>query len=150
MPIGDLPPPLADLREEGSRLITGGPNAFRERLSELRGYPVVVNKWASWCAPCRAELPFLRSQAARRAREVAFVGVNSQDDPDDAERFLRRVPPGYPSYIDRDLEVAAVFKGIGGFPTTAFYDSRGRLAYVKQGGYATERQLAADIERYAR
>jgi hypothetical protein len=46
--------------------------------------------------------------------------------------------------------VAAVFKGVGAFPTTAFYDARGRLAYVKQGGYASERKLAEDIERYTR
>ncbi|MGI8673797.1 MAG: TlpA family protein disulfide reductase [Thermoleophilaceae bacterium] len=146
----DLPPALAELRGEGNRLITGGPERFREQLAELRGHPVVVNKWASWCGPCRAEFPFFRSQAAKRARQVAFIGVNSQDDPDAAEAFLRRLPPGYPSYIDRDLEVAAVFKGVAAFPTTAFYDARGRLAYVKQGGYASERKLAEDIERYTR
>jgi len=150
VPTEDLPPALAELRTDGNRLITGGSERFREQLAELRGHPVVVNKWASWCGPCRAEFPFFRSQAAKRARQVAFVGVNSQDDPDAAEAFLRRLPPGYPSYIDRDLEVAAVFKGAGAFPTTAFYDPRGRLAYVKQGGYATERKLAEDIERYTR
>ena len=48
------------------------------------------------------------------------------------------------------LEVAAVFNGVQAFPTTAFYDSKGELAFVHQGNYATEAKLAEDIERYAR
>jgi thiol-disulfide isomerase/thioredoxin len=145
-----LPRELAKLRRQGSRLLGGGPGAFSERLEDLRGHPVVVNKWASWCPPCRAEFPFLRAQAARRAREVAFIGVNSSDSRPAAEAFLRRFPPGYPSYEDPDLEVAQLFNGVAGFPTTAFYDSSGQLVYVKQGGYATEQKLAEDIDRYTR
>ena len=147
---GDVPPPLARVRREGSRLLEGGSGAFRARLRELRGYPVVVNKWASWCPPCRTEFPFFRSQAARRASRVAFLGVDSQDSEGEAASFLRAQRPGYPSYSDPDLEVAQVFRGIASFPTTAFYDAKGSLVYLKQGGYATEQKLAADIDRYTR
>jgi hypothetical protein len=56
----------------------------------------------------------------------------------------------YPSYKDPTLNVAASFNGAGPFPSTAFYDSKGKLAYHRQGGYATEAKLAEDIERYAR
>jgi cytochrome c biogenesis protein CcmG/thiol:disulfide interchange protein DsbE len=142
------PPALRRLYAEEDRLLEGGPDAFRARLRELRGRPVVVNKWASWCPPCRAEFPFFRSQAARRASTVAFIGVNSMDAKADAEAFLRRQPVGYPSYLDPDLEVAQVFRGVAVFPTTAFYDAQGKLSYLKQGGYATEEKLAEDIERY--
>jgi cytochrome c biogenesis protein CcmG, thiol:disulfide interchange protein DsbE len=142
-------PELARLRGQADRLLGGGPAAFRAQLRALHGHPVVVNKWASWCPPCRAEFPFLRDQARRRAGRVAFLGVNSQDADADAAEFLRRNPVGYPSYRDPDMEVARVFKGTAAFPTTAFYDARGRLAYFKQGGYATEAKLAEDIERYA-
>lgn len=142
------PPALKRLYAEEDRLLEGGPDAFGARLRELRGHPVVVNKWASWCPPCRAEFPFFRSQAARRASTVAFIGVNSMDAKADAEAFLRRQPVGYPSYLDPDLEVAQVFRGVAVFPTTAFYDAQGKLSYLKQGGYATEEKLAEDIERY--
>ncbi|HYH57744.1 MAG TPA: TlpA disulfide reductase family protein [Thermoleophilaceae bacterium] len=144
------PPPIAALHRQGNELLDGGPEAFEQRLRELKGYPVVVNKWASWCPPCRAEFPYFQNQAAKRAKKVAFIGVDSNDNDDDAREFLAEYPVPYPSYKDPSLEVAAVFKGQLAFPTTAFYDSKGELAYVKQGGYRDEADLVADIERYAR
>jgi len=149
-PDGDLPRPLAALREEQNELLQGGAEAFEARLDELEGHPVVVNKWASWCGPCRAEFPFFESQANERAGEVAFIGVNSGDYDGGAGDFLSEQPVPYPSYLDPELEVAQVFNGTAAWPTTAFYDSDGELAYVKQGGYSTEQALAEDIERYAR
>jgi thiol-disulfide isomerase/thioredoxin len=110
----------------------------------------VVNKWASWCPPCRAELPFFQRLSAELGREVAFLGVDSDDNPGDARDFMRRFPVSYPSYEDPDQRVAAVFKGHLAFPTTAFYDASGRLTFVHQGGYATEARLRQDVERYAR
>jgi hypothetical protein len=62
---------------------------------------------------------------------------------------LRRYAVSYPSYVDPDQKVARVFGATLAFPTTAFYDARGRLAYVHQGGYATEAKLREDITRYA-
>ena len=67
-----------------------------------------------------------------------------------ARKFLKQFPVSYPSYKDPDLKVSASFNGVAAFPSTAFYDKKGKLAYLKQGGYATEEKLAADIERYAR
>jgi cytochrome c biogenesis protein CcmG/thiol:disulfide interchange protein DsbE len=144
------PPPLRKLHRQANELLGGGARAFRERLAELEGHPVVVNKWASWCPPCRAEFPFFQRQSVRRGKEIAFIGVDSGDNDADARKFLKEFPVSYPSYKDPDLKVAAVFKGLAAFPATAFYDAKGRLAFVHQGGYATERQLADDIERYAR
>ena len=148
--LAGAPAPLSRLHRQAGRLLGGGPRAFRARLRELRGYPVVVNKWASWCPPCRAEFPFFQRQALRRGRRVAFIGVDSNDNEADARRFLREFPVSYPSYKDPNLGVAAVFKGVQAFPATAFYDRRGRLAFLHQGGYPSERKLAKDIERYAR
>ena len=144
------PPELARLHEQANRLLDGDADAFKARLRELRGHPVVVNKWASWCPPCRGEFPFFQRQSVKRGRKVAFIGVDGNDNDADARTFLRRYPVSYPSYKDPQLGIAAVFHGVQAFPTTAFYDSRGSLAYLHQGGYPIESKLSADIDRYAR
>jgi cytochrome c biogenesis protein CcmG, thiol:disulfide interchange protein DsbE len=112
--------------------------------------PVVVNKWASWCGPCRHEFPFFRSQARKRKGEVVFVGVNSQDNRADAREFLAEHPVPFRHFEDPDQEIAASFNGVQGFPVTAFYDADGKREFVHYGGYASEAGLAEDIDRYAR
>jgi thiol-disulfide isomerase/thioredoxin len=135
---------------DASRLVDGGGAELRRRVRAERGRPVVVNQWASWCGPCRAEFPFLTRQALKRRGEVAFLGVNSRDVTDDARRFLASNPTPFAHVEDPDLKVARGFRGGRVWPTTAFYDARGRLNYTKQGSYRSERALVADIERYAR
>jgi cytochrome c biogenesis protein CcmG, thiol:disulfide interchange protein DsbE len=115
-----------------------------------QGKPVVVNKWASWCGPCRHEFPFFGNQARKRKGEVAFVGVNSQDNRADAQEFLAEHPVPYKHFEDPNQEIAASFDGVQGFPVTAFYRANGEREYVHIGGYASEADLAEDIERYAR
>jgi thiol-disulfide isomerase/thioredoxin len=144
------PPPLAAIHAQANELLDGGPKAFRARLAELRGYPVVVNKWGSWCGPCREEFPHFQSQALKHGKEVAFLGVDVQESKAEGRSLLEEFPVSYPSYWDKDLKVSAVFKGVAATPVTAFYDSGGELAYLKQGVYSSERDLAEDIRRYAR
>jgi thiol-disulfide isomerase/thioredoxin len=146
----NAPPRLAALGKQANQLIGGGVDAYRARVRKLRGYPIVVNKWASWCPPCRGEFPFFQKQALERGANVAFLGVNSNDNDSDARAFLEEFPLSYPSFSDPDLKIAAELEGAVAFPTTAFYDSKGEIAYVHQGGYATEQKLVEDIERYAR
>ena len=90
------PAPLASLHEQSNELLEGGPEAFDARLAELRGHPVVINKWASWCGPCRAEFPIFQRVATERGKEIAFVGVNARDKRPAAERFARAVPGALP------------------------------------------------------
>ena len=144
------PAPLAGLHEQRNELLGGGAKAFEQRLAELKGFPIVVNKWASWCGPCRAEFPYFQRLAVERGKEIAFLGVDSNDNDDGARRFLEEFPVSFPSYKDPDLRVAAVIKAVAAFPTTVFYDSKGDIAFVHQGGYASEAQLRKDIDRYAR
>jgi thiol-disulfide isomerase/thioredoxin len=112
--------------------------------------PVVVNKWASWCGPCRHEFPFFESQARKRKGKVVFVGVNSQDNRADARAFLADNPVPYKHFEDPNQEIAAEFNGVQGFPVTAYYGADGKREYVHIGGYASEEDLAEDIDRYAR
>jgi cytochrome c biogenesis protein CcmG/thiol:disulfide interchange protein DsbE len=148
--LAGAPAQLAGLHAQSNELLDGGPKAFEQRLARLKGHPVVVNKWASWCDPCRRELPHFQRLALKHGKRIAFLGVDSNDNDGDAREFLEEFPVSYPSYKDPDLKVSAVFNGVAAFPTTAFYDSKGELAYVKQGVYLEEKDLVEDIERYAR
>ena len=132
-----------------ARLLEGSPEAFRRRLAELRGRPVVVNQWASWCDPCRKELPWFADLARRYEGRVAFLGVDSLDDRADALAFLREYPTPFPHFFDPDGDVARVFFGGRAFPTTAFYRADGKLATTKQGAYPSEAAIDGDIRRYA-
>src|SRR4051812_7948759 len=142
------PPPLASLHAQAGDLLGGGRKAFRARLRELRGHPVVVNKWASWCGPCRLELPFFQRVGAARGRTIAFVGIDSNDGRGPAKEFLREFPLTYPSYEDPDEHIARAVGVPANYPMTVFLDARGRQAYIHQGGYASRAELDKDIDRY--
>jgi cytochrome c biogenesis protein CcmG/thiol:disulfide interchange protein DsbE len=147
-PLAGAPPKLAALRARVNELRAGGPQELAAQLRALRGYPVVVNLWASWCDPCVFELPILQRQAARYGDRVAFLGVNTNDNRDDARKLSARFPMPYPSIEDPRQAVAGRFGAVG-LPATAFYDARGRRVLVHQGRFTSEQQLALEIERYA-
>jgi cytochrome c biogenesis protein CcmG, thiol:disulfide interchange protein DsbE len=143
------PAPLAALHAQADQLLPGGTDAYEKRVAALKGYPVVVNIWASWCGPCRFEFPTLQKLSARYGKRVAFLGVNSQDSDGHAEGFLAEAPVPYPSYTDPGKGLIESLGGLGGLPDTAFYDRDGRLLYLKQGAYADDSELEADVRRYA-
>ncbi len=142
------PPPLSALYADGPAIVEGELAAYEDQIAALHGYPIVVNKWASWCGPCRAEFPHLQEQAAAHADEVAFLGVNSDDSTAAAETFLRENPVPYPSISDPDKVIASALASVE-FPTTVFYDKTGGIVHTQPGPYSSEEELAADIERYA-
>jgi cytochrome c biogenesis protein CcmG, thiol:disulfide interchange protein DsbE len=148
-PISGAPPQLASIRAQASQLLEGGKDAFNTRIEGLRGTPVVVNKWASWCGPCRFEFPWFQSLAEKRGGEIAFLGVNSNDSSGSAETFLSELPLPYPSYTDPDLDIA---QELGGppqaFPTTTFYDRSGQQVFTHPGVYQDESDLVADVNRF--
>jgi cytochrome c biogenesis protein CcmG, thiol:disulfide interchange protein DsbE len=143
------PPPLAALHAQGNQLLNGGADAYERRIAALRGYPVVVNVWASWCGPCRIEFPAFQQLAAEYGKRVAFLGVDSQDADDAAQTFLRDNPVPYPSYTDPDEEIAASIGATRGLPATAFYDRRGELLHFTYVPYVEHEDLRAAIERCA-
>jgi thiol-disulfide isomerase/thioredoxin len=143
------PAPLAALYRQADRLLPGGKDAYEGRVAALRGYPAVVNVWASWCGPCRFEFPHFQHAAAAFGKRVAFLGIDSEDSDDAARTFLEEAPVPYPSYTDPGKDIAESIGASLGFPDTAFYDSRGRLVHLKQGPYGDPTELRADIERYA-
>jgi cytochrome c biogenesis protein CcmG, thiol:disulfide interchange protein DsbE len=146
--LAGAPAPLAALHAQSAQLLGGGRPAFRRRLAKLEGYPVVVNKWASWCAPCRTEFPIFQSESVAKGKRVAFLGLNAGDSRDPARRFLRASPLPFPSYVDPDEKIAKSIQAPANYPITVFFDARGREVYTHQGGYRKQADLAADLKRY--
>jgi len=142
------PAPLAALHAEPNRLLDGGVSGFRSLLASLRGYPVVVNEWASWCTDCVAEFPAFQRAAVTYGRRVAFVGVDVEDDSSKAVAFLHRFPVTYPSYVDPEQRIAQMIEASGLYPQTVYFSRRGKFVYDHPGPYATARALDQDIRRY--
>jgi thiol-disulfide isomerase/thioredoxin len=141
------PPRLTLIHAQSSEVLEGGTSAFRKRVRDLRGIPVVVNVWGAWCGPCRTEMPYFNRASANFGKRVAFLGVDTEDNTDEAEAFLEKIPVYYPSYDDKNSAISNSF-GVAGVPSTIFYDRRGR-EFAHQGVYRSEQDLLNDIKRYA-
>jgi cytochrome c biogenesis protein CcmG, thiol:disulfide interchange protein DsbE len=146
-PLPGQPPELAALHRRSGELVPGGLPRFDRELRALRGTPVVVNLWASWCGPCRFEIPFMQRAFREHGTKVAFLGVNSDDSEGNATRMIGDLPMPYPSVVDDRANLAGRL-GARGLPVTVFYDVDGKEEYVHQGAYRDEDQLSEDIEKY--
>ncbi len=143
------PSALASLHHQADQLLGGGSSAFRARLTSLRGHPVVVNKWASWCGPCQTEFPAFQRASFRYGRQVAFLGIDGKDANGSARAFLRRFPVSYPSYTDPDENIARSIQAAIYYPQTVYFDRQGKMVYDHAGPYETAQALESDIRRYA-
>ena len=95
------------------------------RLADLRGRPVVINFWASWCVPCREEAPLLSELARQQSADgLAVLGVVFQDDTDKARAFRDEYALAFPSLIDENSRTAIDY-GVGAVPETFFIDRDG-------------------------
>jgi thiol-disulfide isomerase/thioredoxin len=146
--LAGAPAPLAALYAQPSTILDGGVKAFQTRLDGLAGHPAVVNKWASWCRPCRAEFPIFQQVASDRGKQFAFLGINAADKRPAAEKFLGTRPLPYPSYEDPHEDIAQTLKIPKFFPMTLFLDARGKTAFIHTGEYTSRKDLEADIDRY--
>lgn len=120
----------------------GGPPVS---LTDYRGRLVVLNFFASWCAPCRQEMPGFQAVNVRLGARVAFVGVNHQDARSPALDLLEETGVTYPSGFDPRGSVAAAY-GLYGMPTTLFISPEGRVV-ERRTGEMSERELEGTLRR---
>lgn len=138
---------LKEIRAEAGRLMPGGEKELEAKIQSLKGYPVVVNVWASWCGPCKMEAPFLTEAAKRYGGKVAFLGVNLQDGSEPAKKFIDRYKLPFPSIEDPEGQVYDRYK-LRGAPATIFINKEGRRE-VHTGAYASYESLSQGIQNKA-
>ncbi len=116
------------------------------QLTDFRGQPLVINYWASWCAPCLAEMPGFEAVYQKHRPEVAFLGINLADDPVGAAWVIDNTGITYPVAVDREGTSFTAFGGFG-MPTTVFIDPDGYILEMVTGPLTTE-ELDDRIEKY--
>ena len=126
----------------------GGKNL---KLSEMAGSVVLINFWASWCGPCREEMPLLNS-LHKKYEPLGFtvLGVNVEQDVKGAEGFLENFPVDFPVLLDSDNRVSEQYKVIA-MPTTVVVDRDGNMRFLhqgyKSGDEAKYRQMVKELVR---
>jgi thiol-disulfide isomerase/thioredoxin len=108
----------------------GGDNVS---LDQLKGQVVMINFWASWCGPCRQEMPLLE-QMYKRYSPLGFtlLGVNVEANSKDAEKLLANVPVSFPVLFDKDNKVSKLYD-VNAMPSTVFIDRKGNVRYLHRG-----------------
>jgi peroxiredoxin len=140
-PLPDKPPaPAFDL---------AGPDGRRWRLADLQGKPMIINFWATWCPPCRAEMPSMQRAWEMVADEgILIIAINVGEDVGTVKRFLaqQQVPMRFPLPIDGDAEVTQSWP-LKGLPTTFVVDPSGRIVYKATGEREWDDPALLDLVR---
>ncbi len=113
-------------------------------LSQFKGQVVMINFWASWCAPCRKEMPLL-DNIYKKYKPLGFtlIGVNVEPDQKDAETFLKQTPVSFPVLFDAKSQVSGLYN-VQGMPTTVFIDRKGNVRLVHQSYVEGDENLYMD------
>ena len=117
------------------------------RLSELKGQVVMINFWATWCGPCRQEIPLLQQIHAKyEPLGFTMLGVNVEPDSAAAQNWLKDMPVSFPIVFDRKSEVSSSF-GVEAMPSSVLIDREGRVRHVHRGYKPGDEAVYADLVR---
>src|SRR5580692_8414591 len=132
---GDPPAPGFTLPARGGSTID---------LSQFKGQVVMINFWASWCGPCRQEMPLLEGMY-KKYQPLGFtlIGVNVEPDQKDAESFLKQTPVTFPVLFDAKSKVSGLYN-VQGMPTTVFIDRKGKVRLVHESYKPGDENLYLD------
>ncbi|MBI2830955.1 MAG: TlpA family protein disulfide reductase [Chloroflexi bacterium] len=116
-------------------------------LSELRGKPVVINFWASWCGPCREEMPYIQQVHEKWANKgLVILAINIQENPAVASKFMADYKLTFTALLDTKGEVAATYK-VRGIPATFFIDKDGIIRGQRVGAFSSVKQIEDSLAR---
>ncbi len=125
---GDAASPLIGLAAPDFTLpvLSGSPEAARLHLAALKGKPIILNFWASWCAPCNDEAALLQSSwPALKARGIVLIGIDGSEKASDALKFVQKYTISYPNVQDAVNSATAMDYGVTGLPETIFINPKG-------------------------
>jgi cytochrome c biogenesis protein CcmG/thiol:disulfide interchange protein DsbE len=115
------------------------------QLGAYKGKPVLINFLASWCMPCREEIPILNQVYREYTTDVAFIAIAVGDTEEKAKKFVEELNLSFPAGIDRSGEIEEAY-GVYGVPTTLFIDEKGIISY-RHPGSVTERLLKHELDK---
>jgi thiol-disulfide isomerase/thioredoxin len=119
----------------------GGPIA----LSDYAGQPILVNFWATWCAPCRAEMPFLEALHAKHSEAgLVILGVDVQESSALVLPFLDQLGLTFPIALDLNGDTAFTYR-VSSYPTSFLVDREGRIVNIRRGAFANEADLSLSV-----
>lgn len=146
-PSDDIPAPQAGFLAPDFTLST--PDGVSYTLSDLRGKPVLINLWASWCGPCRAEMPAMQALYEKFHQdgfEILAVNATNQDTVPAAEAFVAEYGLTFPILLDHDGAVSSLYQ-LRALPSSFFISKDGTISEVVIGGPMAEALLITRVEK---
>ncbi|MCK4362602.1 MAG: redoxin domain-containing protein [Dehalococcoidia bacterium] len=114
-------------------------------LNELRGQPVLLNFWATWCGYCRYQMPFLKAAFEEKGQEMNFIAINIGEDIDKVQQYAEAEGLGFTVAVDSEGDVVSAYK-ITSIPATFFIDEQGVIKYIQIGAFMSQDELMAALE----
>lgn len=114
-------------------------------LDGLRGQPVLVNFWATWCRYCRDQMPFLQAAFEEKGQEMKFIAINIGEGIDKVQQYAEAEGLGFTVALDSEGEVANAYN-IGPIPATFFIDEQGIIKHIRIGAFRSQAELMAVLE----
>lgn len=115
------------------------------QLNELRGQPVLVNFWATWCPACRGQMPYFQAAFEQKGQEVKFIAIDVGESSGTVRRYVDATGIGFTVALDRDRSVARAYN-IRYFPTTFLVDEKGVIKHIRLGAFGSSDELMAMLE----